>query len=347
MKLAIVGPYFFGYLSDLAARMSAQNITATFYDERASNKLSHKIFVRFAPYNIKELISKRHVDILIDRIIAAESTHVLLVSTENISPNAANRLKAAGIKVFLYMFDALANKDAARALLPEVTGVASFDPQDCLDYGFLPIPLFSAAPKEVPPPEKIYDFLCCATLHSDRPTRLMELIHAINAREWRAKLMLFYHSRFLWMIRYANSPRVWPLVSLISTQAFSQTNIAQEIQRARVAIDLHHGAQSGLTMRTFEALALGSILLTTNETVRLELPQRLQERVVILQQDDILGSLQRAYDKSHSLPPLNEWESYTLSVDRFIAQIRAFITETDVPATFRKPSMTHSEGTTI
>ncbi|MAM00315.1 MAG: hypothetical protein CL583_17890 [Alteromonadaceae bacterium] len=323
MSRAIIGPAFFGYLADIANRFCELGRETVFYDERPSNSIRSKLFVRFAPRSIREIAMAQHVDALIERVIAAGTTEVLLVSPEVLTPDGVQRLRDAGITVSMYLWDSLSNKPRAAALLPQMAQVASFDPQDCAAKGFALIPLYSAAPRQEPAPAKTYDIFYCTTLHSSRPVLLTKIRAAVAQGGWSAKFFLFYHSRPLWLLRYAGQPRVWPLLTLISVKSFAQADIAAATQKARAVIDIHHSAQSGLTMRTFEALSLGTVLLTTNPHVTDQLPDVLHDRIVPLDLDNLETSLAQGISRAPA--PLTPNVQYAMSVSRFLRQINDFL----------------------
>tara|TARA_R110002051_G_scaffold256048_1_gene315133 strand:+ start:6048 stop:7088 length:1041 start_codon:yes stop_codon:yes gene_type:complete len=340
MTRAIIGPAFFGYLADIANRFNDRGQDTVFYDERPSNSLRSKLFVRFAPRHVRDRTLARHVDALIGRIIAAGTTEVLLVSPEVITPEAVQWLRDAGIPVSMYLWDSVSNKPRAAALLPQMAQVASFDPQDCAARGFALIPLYSAAPRQDPAPAKTQDIFYCTTLHSNRPALLTRIRTAVARGGWSAKLFLFYHSRPLWMVRYASQPQVWPLLCLISTQSFAQADIAAATQRARAVIDIHHGAQSGLTMRTFEALSLDTVLLTTNPHVTSQLPGVLHDWIVALDLNNLDGSLAQALARTPA--PLTPDLLYAVSVTRFLDQIDDFLAGHPVRDAFADRGPPHS-----
>lgn len=323
MSRAIIGPAFFGYLADIASRFSARGQETVFYDERPSNSLRSKLFVRFAPRKLRDQALSRHVEALVERVIVAGTTEVLLVSPEVITPDAVQRMRDAGMSVSMYLWDSVANKPGAAALLSQMEQVASFDPEDCVQKEFALIPLYSAAPRISPAPAKTHDIFYCTTLHSNRPALLTRIRAALAQGGWSAQLFLFYHSRPLWMVRYANQPQVWPLLRLIRTQSFAQADIAAATQAARAVIDIHHGAQSGLTMRTFEALSLETVLLTTNPHVTGQLPAVLHDRIVALDLEDLEGSLAQAIARTPA--PLSAQTRYAVSAARFMDQIDEFL----------------------
>ncbi len=59
----------------------------------------------------------------------------------------------------------------------------------------------------------------------------------------------------------------YPGITFISVDKKEWQDI---LSRTKIVIDLSHPLQTGLTMRTFEALASGCHLLTTNTNIRFE-----------------------------------------------------------------------------
>lgn len=340
MSRAIIGPAFFGYLADIANRFCERGQETAFYDERPSNSLHSKLFVRFASLKLREQVLSKHTEALVDRVIAAGTSEVLLVSPEVITPDAVQRMRDADISVSMYLWDSVANKPRAAALLPQMAQVASFDPKDCAAQGFALIPLYSAASHENPTPAKTHDLFYCTTLHSNRPALLTRIRSSLGKRGWSAQLFLFYHSRPLWLLRYVSQPQVWPLLGLIQTHSFTQADIAAATQRARAVVDIHHAAQSGLTMRTFEALSLGAVLLTTNPHVTDQLPEVLHDRIVTLVLEDLEGSLAQAIARTPA--PLTPDLRYAVSVVRFLDQIDEFLGGGAVTDAFADHTAPHS-----
>ena len=338
MKLAIIGPSFFGYLEDISDRLNARGLQTRFFDERKSNSVIGKLFARFSPVAVKQGQLAAHVDTIIDTILLSDTTHVLLVSVEVVTKQQISRLKKAGLTLCRYGWDSVRNKPKMYALDSLMDHIASFDPEDCATHGYIPIHLFSAPKGLSPAPPKTEDFFYCTTLHSNRPQLVMRLKKAIAANGFSDRMFLFYHSRLLWALRYAYQPTVWPLLREVSTEPFSLTAIAAATHGARVVIDIHHGAQSGLTMRTFEALSLEAILLTTNRASLSELPTNLAARVVLLDPENLDDCLRAAVTPATDpkLVSLTDKDRYALSIDRFLDQITALLKGDSVPEAFKK-----------
>jgi hypothetical protein len=79
--------------------------------------------------------------------------------------------------------------------------------------------------------------------------------------------------------KYASVP--WADVAFTP---LSRPQIAEIFRRSHAVLDVQRGGQHGLTMRTFEVLASGAILVTTNEAVRLE-PFFSPDHIVLITSD--------------------------------------------------------------
>ena len=329
MNLAIIGPSFFGYLAELADGFRTRGVEATFYDERPSNTVSSKVFFRLANETAKERAAARYIDGLCTRILAAGHSHILLVSVEVFSKSAVQRLQDAGLIICRYGWDSVQNKPLMYSLDPLMERIASFDGQDCETYGYHYIPLYSNLRCDPDATKRTDDFFYCTTLHSDRPFWVVDFLSVITAHGWRANFLLFYHNRMLWALRYIKSPRLWVLLKSVSAVPFSRNQITQAMQKANVVLDIHHGSQTGLTMRTYEALSLGAVLLTTNKASLKYLPADIHDRIVILDRSDLAGTMQSALDCNPA--SLSKAQSYSLSQDRFITQLMALLSGEPIP----------------
>lgn len=319
MKLALIGPSFFGYLQRLCGVYAARGIVAEFFDERPANSVKGKLAMRFSPRSVKTRLAQDHCAALRAAVLAGGFTHALLISPEVFTAEDVTALQKAGIVVCRYGWDSVRNKPHMKSLDPLMSAIASFDPEDCAAFGYDFIPLYSDAVPDAAPPPRDLDLFYCATLHSQRPHWITEVQRVARAQNWSAEFMLFYHAKWLWALRYATAPSVWPLLRQISTKSFSRAAISNATQRARVVLDIHHHGQIGLTMRTFEALSLGAVLLTTNKAGIAGLPQPLLDRMVVVEKGQFQSAMAQALAQKSG--PLSEDMLHYLSVTRFADQL--------------------------
>jgi hypothetical protein len=318
-KLAIVGPTFFSYVQAVAAEFARRGIEIGEFDEKQSNRKRAKIIYRLG-LGFSVLSSQpRYLMELADRIIAGQFTDVLLVSVEVINRAFVAKLVESGLRVHLYMWDSRANKGRYQEYLDLLTSAGTFDVKDAHDLGMAYAPLFAEslfAPPEGTPSEPQFDICFCGTVHSDRVALIARLVTAPWARHLRLGLMLYYHSRSLFLMKAVAQPTALRLFSRVSGRSFPKEDVARLFASSRYVLDIAHPGQTGLTARTFEALLSGSRLLTFNSAAVRELPPALAERVTVLQRIDELAALDPA--GTPPLPPLSEEERYYLSLERFV-----------------------------
>lgn len=338
MKLAIIALSTFGYFERMAVRISNRGVPATFFDERPRNDVFSKLKYRLLPKAVGRRIAADHVRGICTQIVENGYTHALVVFAEVLSKDDIGYLKAAGVKVSRFTWDSVKNRPDVRRLDSLFDRIGSFDPADCETYGYSYIPLYSETiePELVLPIDKRnLDFFFCGTMHSNRPELIHDISECIKRRGWSVKLSLFFHSRWLYAIRNLFSVKAMRLFPLIADRPFPHDETLADSRNARVVIDIQHPNQVGLTMRTFEALAQGAVLATTNERALTLLDQRFPGRIVYLDPATIEESLERAIEARPE--PLGAEQYHELSQERFIDQILDLI-GIDPQTVFQKTS---------
>ena len=104
----------------------------------------------------------------------------------------------------------------------------------------------------------------------------------------------------------------------ISINTFSKESVAASMFNSKFVLDLPHKRQSGLTMRTFEALRSGAYLITLNSNTNM-LPKDIQNRIINLKKIDELELIDFS-DKERSYR-IDDKQDYYLSVSRFADNI--------------------------
>jgi len=158
----------------------------------------------------------------------------------------------------------------------------SFDYIDCeSDAGLEILPLFytdqffGRGERE---PEKT-EVAFVGTLHSGRYAAIESLFGQFSA------VMTYYYCPAIWFYlisrfitrEYAGIP-----LGDVSFQKLSRDGVAAIFRDSRAVIDIQRKGQSGLTMRTFEVLASGSALVTTNIHIT-RLPKALRDRALYVE----------------------------------------------------------------
>jgi hypothetical protein len=112
--------------------------------------------------------------------------------------------------------------------------------------------VFSARRNRVPPAERDVDISFCGTLHSNRARRLAQLLKVARRERLKLSLLLYFHSRWLLLIKSLFHSSNARFLTRVATAGFSKRQIFELFTRSKFVFDLPHPGQRGLTTRTFE-----------------------------------------------------------------------------------------------
>jgi hypothetical protein len=292
-------------------------------DEKHSNSNAAKIFYRLGMGHWRLSPLPKYLARTADRIISSGCTDVLIISPEVIDRKFVNHLYQAGLRVHLYSWDGSGNKGGYIEYLDLLSGRGTFDPNDAERLGIEYFPLFAlndfAEITKSNNVEKIYDISFCGTMHSSRSKIIFQIIQIAHKRCLNLKLMLYYHSKFLFVIRSLFDWSGMRLLNKIKSRSFDKNDIALSMAQSNFVLDIAHPRQAGMTARTFEALICGARLLTNNPTAVDRLPVNLRNRVVLFDSATSISEIN--FRGMTPLPPLSNEERYYLSIERFVDQL--------------------------
>ncbi|RYF21174.1 MAG: hypothetical protein EOO77_06545 [Oxalobacteraceae bacterium] len=167
-----------------------------------------------------------------------------------------------------YIWDSMANKPKAKEILPYFDECVTFDPAAAERYGMRMLPLFFAPGFDPVTDEPDYDLSFIGTAHSDRFHIISSIDRSLSpevSRRW----YLFLQARWVYWVQKLLNPafkrarfRDFGYIPL----PFSE--VQSVFRKSRVIVDTEHPRQTGLTMRTFEAIGAGKKLITTNAHVK-------------------------------------------------------------------------------
>ena len=142
----------------------------------------------------------------------------------------------------------------------------SFTDQQCLNYEKLKFrPLFfrdelTSSPMNSP----LYDLAFIGSMHSDRLQIIRNLEKIAQAQNWSTYFYLYigpglktYFKEFL-----KNNTKH------LHTRPLRYKSVQDKLLSSRAILDFHNPLQSGLTMRTIEALAQGKKIITSNVDIK-------------------------------------------------------------------------------
>jgi len=334
VEALLVTPSFFGYELSIAEEMRRRGARVTVLDERPRNSSWVKAVARLAPALLGPLV-RRHYRRAARDLRSRRLSLVLVVKAEVVPVWFLEQLRRdhPGCVLSFYAFDSFANSPRGESLLPLFDHAFSFDRNDVARLpGLRYKPLFHTRDFAGGSPiaSRAHDLAFVGTVHSDRFAVCALLAAAADSTDYFFYSPARWHHALTWL-RDANIRTIpWAAVSF---EKRSRREVATAFASARAVIDVQRSGQSGLTMRTFEVLASGAKLITSNASIRLE-PFFDPAWVLVLPEQRNLWDLDavRRFLSGPGAPPPDLMQPWSLAawVDDFL-ELTVSTSSADVP----------------
>lgn len=190
----------------------------------------------------------------------------------------------------LYNWDSIKNARLNENLLYHFDKIYSFDLQDVSKYKRFKIihkPLFYFNEFNLKPNHKLlYDISMIAMFNNDR----YKLVKKIKNLYPSIKLKIFLFTdvtNLRGKLKFLFKKLKKPEINIIS-KPFSVSQVINILENTKIVLDVPHKLQSGLTIRTFEALALKKKMITTNNAIR-KYDFFKPENIFVIEDDNLNG----------------------------------------------------------
>lgn len=316
----VITPSFFGYERDIVSELERQGFAVTLLDERPSNSPLARAIMR-----VRKSVISRRIEAYYRRwqkTLAAASFEIVIVIKAEVVPRwFLQELKdrSPSARLIFYTFDALANAGNCLELLDCFDRRITFDPEDAArrnDFEYLPLfyaPEFHALSDKSVANRRQYDLSFIGTLHSDRYRFATRLLAGLD------RVFAFFYVQARWyfiIVKYLTREHANVSWRDVSFKSLTRAETANVFRNSLAVLDMQRAGQAGLTMRTFEVLASGAILVTTNAAIAEE-PFFDPARVLIVagnptdQECDALRERLQLADAPTGAPP--GFEAYSLA----------------------------------
>lgn len=231
------------------------------YPENALGKIMAKLDWGIARRITRKAINRRF-------LAGRRYDLVVIIKGRGIGPELVADLKRHAGRVVGYHFDALVYDRATRRWAPGTDRVSTFDYRDAEELGWPLVELFSAeAPPEGEQPIAI-GFSAIMRNHSNRLAYLDEVVRALEIRPEESFFYVFEQDVRSLAFNFLKQPALyWRWRRHIHRVPLPYADYRRVLATSDFTIDYAHDKQTGLTMRSFEALASGAKLITNNARV--------------------------------------------------------------------------------
>lgn len=264
------GPQTFNYEREIVLALERMGATVTYRSDKPWRASWLKALIRVFPK-----LAWRAADRLYRPWLEREGPRcvdtVLVVKGEGLSPGflAALRSRYPAARFILYLWDSIANVRHVEAKFFAFDAFFSFDPEDCRKHSrFRYRPLFFVDSYRSGASQAGRGLFFLGTLNGDRPRVLAKLVDSLQSA-WMLDYWLFVRSRLELRIRQIYDKDLRKLdEKRFLRQPMTAAAASARIAECAAVVDIEHPRQTGLTMRTFEVLASGKKLVTTNRQIQ-------------------------------------------------------------------------------
>lgn len=267
-RVLLIAPAFFGYETEIQSELERRGAIVERLLDRPFSTAIMKALARFSRALVMPA-ADRYFHSALDRL-SGQYDLALVISGQTLSRRVIRRIKKdnPGIRMYLYMWDSLGNRPAARKKFFLYDRVLTFDRQDADAHGLNFRPLFYGAGFiEIPnvPPSITYSFI--GTAHTDRYD-VMNAIKKQAPAHTTSFIYYFLHAPWVFHVQKIVNPAFREAkFSEFSFVPLSKSKVWSIFQSSRIIVDIEHPRQTGLTMRTIEAFGAGKKLITTNADI--------------------------------------------------------------------------------
>ena len=284
-RILLIAPSFFGYHDAIRRSLEMHGAHVCWIPDRPFESVAMAAFSKVAPVAAACAAEEFYQRNIGDAQLQSFDI-ILIVNGQTVSIKTLKWLRAEFPRArrILYLWDSVANRPSTAKSFAEFDDIYTFDRSDALAYGIKYRPLFFPEDMNFPVSsvqEIRYDATFIGTAHADRCAVLSRLFHSVNHG---ARLYAYMYLQAQWVYYYSLLAR--PGVrnfrkSDFKFHALPREQVRKLFSESVAIIDIQHPRQSGLTMRTLEALGARKKIITTNKAIR-EADFYSEEQIVVV-----------------------------------------------------------------
>ncbi|MFT6985480.1 MAG: hypothetical protein ACJAT7_001290 [Psychromonas sp.] len=269
-KILFIAPLFNGYEKHIKSAIEEQGGIVDFYPEK--NKSRFLSLLQLVAPAVCVYLHKRHLQALIESV-EQDYDILLIIKGEFLNTKffecLLNKIRIKN-KV-LYQWDSVLNNPNTLVIQQYFDSVFTFDRDDANKYGFIYHPLFYIDLFERKANTTIeFDFFFIGVFHGDRHKELSKIKEYAKENNMTCYFKL-YISLFNYLkCKLFDNDFAGVTLSDVIFKGVSILEVAELLHKSRFVVDIAHKQQSGLTIRTFEALGAGKKLITNNKNIKKE-----------------------------------------------------------------------------
>lgn len=256
--------YSFARLFGTALRELGYEVTEANeeYPENPVGKIMAKLDLDIARRITRRVVNRRF-------LAGRRYDLVIIIKGRGVGPRLVADLKRHADRVVGYHFDALAYDRATERWAEGIDRVSTFDYRDAEQKGWPLVELFSAEKPPASGQPIAIGYSAIMRNHSNRLRYLDRVVRALGIEPDDAFVYIYEQDVRSLALNFLKHPRLYlRWRKHIYRTPLSYDEYRRVLATSDFTIDYAHPKQSGLTMRSFEALANGAKLITNNPNIR-------------------------------------------------------------------------------
>ena len=307
MRILLIAPAFYDYHDKIVTEAAHQGHEVIFFAERPTRLVYST--AKKLPRPMRDWIFDSYLRSILRRVATLQFDRVLLIRGEIVRPWFIKALRATqeNCRFVMYQWDSQRVVDFSD-ILHLFDAALTFDSGDAARLNLPYLPLFYVNDYRIDPDSSNaeHDLTFVGSFHAER----YETLKAVRSTCKANGIVLASYVYIAWIdyLKLKLTSNRAPALADISFTKISQKDIVERYRRAASILDIENSKQVGLTMRTFEALASGRNLVTTNQVAQRMLPE-LSSRIITLQR----GALSLSHEQTrHRNADSAELDKYSI-----------------------------------
>lgn len=268
-NLLFIGPKFYNYHEVIKKGFECAGYEVDYFDDRIDANFLTKAIIRINKNFIKKRI-ERYFDSIINKAKEKQYEIVFVLYGQIFTREMIKKLKESLPKsrFIFYMYDPISSMPDRLDFSLEFDDCYSFDYDDCQKYSnFSLVPLFYSF-KDNKNSKTEYDASFIGTMMPGKYSKVNEMIQKLKRNNFSVFEYKYLQAKIVWLFfKFSKKEFRKSKMKEFVYKRMDSKQAYEILQKSRYVIDCPKEGQSGLTMRTFEALSANRKLITTNKSI--------------------------------------------------------------------------------
>ncbi len=274
-KILLLQTDYFGYQDKIRESFERKGFYVDWMDDRPSNNVISKGLIRINPKLQKKKIDKYFYQKIFPKAVKEQYDFVIVILGQSFSSKMFKNLKKEmkHSKFILYLWDSVKNFPQFVELSKGFDVTYSFDGDDCKNFGFNFMPLFfsnevTRLAESFPDNQIKYDVSFVGTIKKGKIPFLEQIRLQFSKKFNRIYFYYYLQSKLVFFFnKITNKEFKGKHMNDFSYKKMLYEDTLRLSMESNIVLDVPMANQKGLSMRTFETLAMKRKLITTNKSI--------------------------------------------------------------------------------